>query len=65
MGFEFSDDTSLLKQDIREFIDNEVEPHAMLIENSDDIPKSILRKSKEIGLFGLSIPESYDWESIW
>ncbi|MGE7121635.1 acyl-CoA dehydrogenase family protein [Peribacillus sp. NPDC046944] len=59
MDFEFSDDVTLLKQGIREFIDNEVEPHAMLIEESDEIPESILRKSKEIGLFGLSIPESY------
>ena len=57
LDFEFSDDGSLLKQDIREFIDNEVEPHVLLIiEESDDIP----RKSKEIGLYALSVPESYD-----
>ena len=29
MNFEFSDDIKVLKQRIREFIDNEVDPHAM------------------------------------
>lgn len=59
MNFEFSDDIKVLKQGIREFIDNEVEPHAMLIEESNEIPEIIMGKSKEMGLFGLSIPVEY------
>ena len=31
----------------------------MLIEESDEIPQSIMEKSKEMGLFALSIPEEY------
>ena len=52
-------DIEQLKQGIRDFIENEVEPHANLIEESDEIPQSILDKSKEMGLFALSIPEEY------
>lgn len=59
MNFELSDDIKLLKQGIREFIDNEVDPYAMLIEESNEIPESIMEKSKQMGLFGLSIPEEY------
>lgn len=59
MNFELSEDIKLLKQGIREFIDNEVDPHAMLIEESNEIPESIMEKSKQMGLFGLSIPEEY------
>ncbi|WP_338472664.1 acyl-CoA dehydrogenase family protein [Niallia sp. XMNu-256] len=52
-------DIQQLKEGIRDFIDNEVEPHANLIEETDEIPQSILDKSKEMGLFALSIPEEY------
>ncbi|MCM3654600.1 acyl-CoA dehydrogenase family protein [Metabacillus litoralis] len=59
MNFELSEDVKLLKQGIRNFIDNEVDPHSMLIEESDEIPASIMEKSKQMGLFGLHIPEEY------
>ncbi|MCQ6275333.1 acyl-CoA dehydrogenase family protein [Bacillus sp. V3B] len=52
-------DLQHLKQGIREFIDHEVEPHAMLIEETNEIPQDIMGKSKEMGLFALSIPEEY------
>src|SRR4051812_50194812 len=52
-------DIQHLKQGIREFIDNEVEPHAMLIEETNEIPQRIMEKSKQMGLFALSIPEEY------
>ena len=59
MNFELPQDIQYLKQGIREFIDNEVEPHSLLIEESDEIPQSIMEKSKQMGLFALSIPEEY------
>src|SRR4051812_50130990 len=58
-------DIQHLKQGIREFIDNEVEPHAMLIEETNEIPQSIMEKSKQMGLFALSIPEEYGGVGIW
>ncbi|CAH0344058.1 acyl-CoA dehydrogenase family protein [Bacillus sp. CECT 9360] len=59
MNFEFSEDIQFLKRHVREFIQNEVEAVAMQIENDDRIPKKIIEMSKEMGLFGLSIPEEY------
>ncbi len=59
MNFELSDEIKSLKQGIREFIDNEVDPHALLIEESNEIPASIMEKSKKMGLFALSVPEAY------
>ncbi|MGW8428102.1 acyl-CoA dehydrogenase family protein [Peribacillus simplex] len=59
MNFELSDEIKSLKRGIREFIDNEVDPHAMLIEESNEIPASIMEKSKKMGLFALSVPEAY------
>ncbi|MGE7760218.1 acyl-CoA dehydrogenase family protein [Peribacillus sp. NPDC097895] len=59
MNFELTEDVKLLKKGIRNFIDNEVDPQAMLIEESNEIPGSIMEKSKKMGLFGLHIPEEY------
>lgn len=59
MNFELSEDIKLLKEGIRDFIDNEVDSQAMLIEETNEIPASIMEKTKEMGLFGLSIPEEY------
>ncbi|UJL45485.1 acyl-CoA dehydrogenase family protein [Virgibacillus sp. NKC19-16] len=59
MNFELPEDIKSLKKGIRDFIDNEVEPRAMEIEENDQIPEDVMQKSKEMGLFGLSIPEEY------
>jgi acyl-CoA dehydrogenase len=54
-----SEDLQSLKETVRDFIQNEVEPVAMQIEKEDKIPERIVKMSKEMGLFGLSIPEEY------
>jgi acyl-CoA dehydrogenase len=59
MDFQLPEDILFLKNNIRDFIRNEVDPFAQEIEETDDIPKVIMNMSKEIGLFGLSIPEQY------
>ncbi|WP_085523698.1 acyl-CoA dehydrogenase family protein [Tuberibacillus sp. Marseille-P3662] len=59
MNFELSDELIQMKTTIRDFIDNEVEPQAMTIEDNDCVPETLLEKSKALGLFGLSIPEEY------
>ncbi|WDL95951.1 acyl-CoA dehydrogenase family protein [Alicyclobacillus sp. ALC3] len=59
MDFELSDELKQMKEVIRDFVDNEVEPHAMEIEEHDRVPDELLEKSKRLGLFGLSIPEEY------
>lgn len=59
MNFQLDDETLLFKTTIRQFIENEVEPYAMEIEEKDEIPSKIIDQSRELGLFGLSIPEEY------
>ncbi|WP_079509022.1 acyl-CoA dehydrogenase family protein [Mesobacillus jeotgali] len=59
MNFDFDEDLLALKKNVRDFIQTEVEPVAMQIEEEDEIPRKIIELSKEMGLFGLSIPEEY------
>ncbi|WP_249870391.1 acyl-CoA dehydrogenase family protein [Oceanobacillus saliphilus] len=59
MNFELPEDIQSLKEGIRDFIDKEVEPHAMTIEEMNEIPDHIMEKSKQMGLFALSVPEEY------
>ncbi len=59
MNFEFEEDIVFLKRNVRDFIQTEVEAVAMQIEEENQIPERILALSKEMGLFGLSIPEEY------
>ncbi|RJS50037.1 acyl-CoA dehydrogenase family protein [Bacillus sp. PK3_68] len=48
-----------MKQMIKNFVDKEVEPFAQQIEEEDAIPQHLVEKAKELGLFGISIPEEY------
>ena len=46
-------------QTVRDFVDKEVIPVANELEHRDEYPEEIVAKMKEIGLFGLKIPEEY------
>ena len=59
MNFELDEDIQFLKRSVRDFVQNEVEKVAMQIEEENKIPEHIVEMSKEMGLFGLSIPEEY------
>ncbi|MGE7878179.1 acyl-CoA dehydrogenase family protein [Peribacillus muralis] len=59
MDFQLDEDIVLLKATIRRFIEEQIDPFSMQIEDEDHIPDSIINSSKEIGLFGLSIPKRY------
>ncbi|WHX93163.1 acyl-CoA dehydrogenase family protein [Peribacillus simplex] len=49
-----------MKEMIRNFVEREVEPYAIQIEEEDAIPEHLVEKAKDLGLFGISIPEQYD-----
>ncbi len=59
MDFQLPEDIEFLKENVRKFVRQEVEPAAMEIEEKNEIPEHIVEKSKEMGLFSLSIPEEY------
>ncbi len=48
-----------LCDEIRRFLAKEVDPRALEIEESDAIPADLMQKARELGLFGLTIPEEY------
>jgi acyl-CoA dehydrogenase len=59
VNFDLEEDILFLKKNVRNFIQTEVEAVAMQIEEENQIPERIINLSKELGLFGLSIPEEY------
>ncbi|MCL6627862.1 MAG: acyl-CoA dehydrogenase family protein, partial [Alicyclobacillus shizuokensis] len=59
MDFLLPQELMEMKRTVRDFVDQEVEPLAMQIEQQDRVPDDLLLKSKQLGLFGLSIPEEY------
>ena len=44
---------------VREFVDKEIIPHAQHLEHDDAYPSDIVDGMREMGLFGLTIPEEF------
>ncbi|ADG06004.1 acyl-CoA dehydrogenase family protein [Kyrpidia tusciae] len=59
MDFRLPEEIQMLKQTVKDFVYQTVDPRAKEIEDKDEIPLEIMEMSKELGLFGLSIPEEY------
>ena len=54
-----SDVQSDILEAVREFVDKEIIPNAQELEHADEYPIEIVEQLKEMGLFGLMIPEEY------
>jgi len=48
-----------LCEEVRRFLEKEVDPRARWIEEHDAIPEELVRRAREMGLFGITIPEQY------
>ena len=59
MDFTLSEELVEMSKMIKQFVDETVDPKAELIERDDRIPEEIMQLSRDMGLFGLSIPEQY------
>lgn len=59
MDFSFDEEILEFKKIVKKFVYEEIEPVAQEIEENDAIPEHIMQQSREMGLFGLSIPEKY------
>lgn len=44
---------------VRRFVAREVIPHASAFEHADEYPTAIVEQMRELGLFGITIPEEY------
>jgi alkylation response protein AidB-like acyl-CoA dehydrogenase len=54
-----SHDRDLIVQTIREFVERDVAPVASEMEHRGEYPHALVETMKELGLFGLNIPEEY------
>lgn len=44
---------------VRDFVDREVRPVARELEHANEYPEKLIEQMKQLGIFGLAIPESY------
>lgn len=56
---QLSDTQKAIVETVRDFVENEVIPVADEMEHKDEYPEQIVEKMKELGLFGLTVPEEY------
>ena len=56
---ELTDDQRQIQKMVREFVEQEVYPVAEELEARDEFPEKIVEQMKEMGLFGLTIPEEH------
>lgn len=59
MDFEFSENIRLMRDTVRRFVKNDLEPISQQVEEEEKIPEKVVQKMRELGFFGLSIPEDY------
>ncbi len=56
---ELTDEQREIVSMVRDFVDREVIPVADELEHRDEFPEKIVEHMKELGLFGLTVPEEY------
>ncbi|MGQ0751533.1 MAG: acyl-CoA dehydrogenase family protein [Betaproteobacteria bacterium] len=56
---QLSQEVRLLCDEVHRFIRDEVDPRSRWIEEHDALPEDLLQKARDMGLFGLTIPEEY------
>ena len=54
-----TDDQRAITEMVRQFVDNEVLPIAEEHDHEDKFPDALVEQMKELGLFGVTIPEEY------
>src|SRR2546428_8121612 len=56
---ELTEEQQAVVQTVREFVEDQVYPVAEELEHRDEFPDKIVEGMKELGLFGLTVPEEY------
>lgn len=59
MDFSIPEELRIMKETVRRFVEEKVEPLSDQIEETDQIPEELVRAMRELGLFGMAIPERY------
>lgn len=59
MDFTLNDDQLMMRKMVRDFVEEEVIPQAVITDETHEFPIKILQKMGELGLMGIPIPEEY------
>ena len=59
MDFELSQDHKVLRDSVRDFVEKEIKPIAMQIDEQHMIPDELVQKMGEMGFLGSYLPEEY------
>jgi len=59
MDYTLPENIRLMRDTVSRFVKNELEPISQKVEEEEKIPESIVQKMRDLGFFGLSIPEEY------
>ncbi len=59
MDFSIPEELETIRRSVREFVEKELFPREELIEEEDRIPEELIEGARQLGLFGISIPEQY------
>lgn len=59
MDYTISEDLNIMVSTVRRFVERDLEPISRQVEEEDAIPEEIVEKMRELGLFGIAIPEEY------
>jgi len=59
LDFQLSPEHQLFRQTLRRFVDDEIRPVANEWEHSGRYPTEIVESMKQMGLFGITVPEEY------
>jgi butyryl-CoA dehydrogenase len=59
MDFDLPEELEMLRQMVREFAEQEVRPQAAITDRDAQFPDEIIRKSAELGLTGINVPDQY------
>ncbi|WP_372497947.1 acyl-CoA dehydrogenase family protein [Tomitella fengzijianii] len=56
---DLDDDERMLVDTVRRFIDRDVKPSVRDVEHADEYPERWIEQMKELGIYGLAVPEEY------
>jgi alkylation response protein AidB-like acyl-CoA dehydrogenase len=57
--YEKTDEQQAIVEMVRQFVDEQIIPNAEHYDHADEFPEPIVEQMKELGLFGVTIPEEY------
>ncbi|GAA1893248.1 acyl-CoA dehydrogenase family protein [Actinomadura bangladeshensis] len=58
------EDERFIVETVRDFVDKEVKPVVRELEHADAYPEDLIERMKQLGVFGLAIPEEYGGTAV-